>query len=190
MPEHQKQLLSKMFSGAGNPFYGKTHSDKAKEKSRLANIGNHHHTGHHHSEKTKKLLSKIEKAQYASGQRTFSHGKQHMGFYKEIKFESSFEKCFLEYIDHLGYLDQIERGPATRYLAADKKYRTYLPDYYIKKLNLVIEIKSKRYWNLDLKNNIKKQNAAKRKYNYIVIIDNNFNEFNLLFNKLKQVYKL
>lgn len=32
MPEHQKQLLSNMFSGKSNPFYGKKHSKETKNK--------------------------------------------------------------------------------------------------------------------------------------------------------------
>jgi hypothetical protein len=34
MPEHQKRLLSKMFSKEGNPYYGKRHSDEIKQKMR------------------------------------------------------------------------------------------------------------------------------------------------------------
>ena len=32
MPESQKQLYKKLFSGINNPFYGKNHSDKTKEQ--------------------------------------------------------------------------------------------------------------------------------------------------------------
>lgn len=174
MNEH----MSKIFSGKGNPFYGHKHSDEAKEKSRQANLGNTIWRGRKHKKSSLKKLSRTLKNQYRLGLRTVTHGNQHIGHYKNMLFESHYEEFFLKYIDSLGLLDKVERGPVIHYRSIDHKMRSYLPDFFFKDKNLIIEIKSDRYWNLELDNNILKMNAAKRKHKYILIINNNFSEFN------------
>lgn len=55
--EHQ----SKLFSGEGNPMYGKHLSEKTKEKIRLKTSGeNNHFYGKHHSKETKEKLSQSQ----------------------------------------------------------------------------------------------------------------------------------
>ena len=75
MPEQVCKNRSKMFSGTGNPFYGKTHTDEIKEKIRNANKGNKNHLNHKHSTKTKQKISKIVKQQFLTGSRTVKHGR-------------------------------------------------------------------------------------------------------------------
>ena len=37
--EEQKKMMRKRMTGKKNPFYGKTHSEKAKKKIRLSHLG-------------------------------------------------------------------------------------------------------------------------------------------------------
>lgn len=54
--------------------------------------------------------------------------------------------------------------------------RTYFPDIFIKSINLILEIKSKFTYKKDYKiNMIKRKNTIKNGFNYLFIIDNNFN---------------
>jgi very-short-patch-repair endonuclease len=54
----------------------------------------------------------------------------------------------------------------------------YFPDFYIEKLNLIIEIKSEYYYYLNLEKNIAKEKAClEQGYKYILIIDKNYKEF-------------
>ena len=60
-------------------------------------------------------------------------------------------------------------------------FRTYFPDIFIKSINLILEIKSEFTYktNYDV-NIIKQQNTIKNGFNYLFVIDNNFD-------KLKQI---
>ena len=64
--EEQRQLISKMFSGEGNPFYGKKHSEESKQKiseSRKGKCSGEEHFlyGRHHNEETKQKISESRK---------------------------------------------------------------------------------------------------------------------------------
>ena len=65
--EEQKQLISQMFMGEGNPFYGKHHTEETKKKisnSRKGkNVGeNHHFYGKHHSEDSLEKIAQNRKS--------------------------------------------------------------------------------------------------------------------------------
>ena len=62
----QHQLMSKMFSGEGNPFYGKHHSEESKQKISESRKGkcsgeSHPFYGQHHSEESKQKISESRK---------------------------------------------------------------------------------------------------------------------------------
>lgn len=64
--EEQRQLISQMFSGEGNPFYGKHHSEETKQKISNNRKGkcigtNHPLYGKHHSEESLKKISEHRK---------------------------------------------------------------------------------------------------------------------------------
>lgn len=65
----------------------------------------------------------------------------------------------------------------------DNKNRIYFPDFYYEPLNLIIEIKSTYTYNLHLERNIEKEKYCKLlNYNYIVIINKNYDEFEKILN--------
>ena len=67
------------------------------------------------------------------------------------------------------------------FLSEEKKY---IPDFYISKLNLIIEIKSTYYFNLNRDKNIKKIEAVKESgYNFILILDKKYKEFKEFYEK-------
>lgn len=65
--EEQHKLMSEKFAGAGNPFYGKTHTQETKDlisehrKGKVAGK-NHPMYGKHHSEETLQKISDSRKA--------------------------------------------------------------------------------------------------------------------------------
>jgi len=76
------EAMSELFSGEGNPFYGKTHNEITKEKLRKINLGKHHtdetkkkmslhqrlenhpNWGKHLSDETKKRISESKKGKH------------------------------------------------------------------------------------------------------------------------------
>jgi len=60
----------------------------------------------------------------------------------------------------------------------NKQIDYYFPDFYIPKLNLIIEIKSWYTEKLDKNVSLKEQACKNQGYNYIRILDNNFENFN------------
>lgn len=67
--QHQKELISEMFTGEGNPFYGKTHTEETKNKISKHRKGkcsgkDHWMYGKHH---TKEELQKMSKNRKGKG---------------------------------------------------------------------------------------------------------------------------
>lgn len=65
--EEQKQLISQMFTGEGNPFYGKHHTEETKQKISNSRKGknageSHHFYGKHHSEDSLKKITQNRKS--------------------------------------------------------------------------------------------------------------------------------
>lgn len=88
-------------------------------------------------------------------------------------YQGSYEMDFLQrYYDKL----KITNGFPIEYeINSEKHY--YIPDFYLPELNLIVEIKSswwlKRHYELCQI----KENYAKQNYNYIMILDKNYTEF-------------
>lgn len=95
-----------------------------------------------------------------------------------LYYQASYELDFLEkYYEK--FLD-IQRGPTIKYLI-NEKYKIYYPDFYIPSLNLIIEIKSSYCANYDWEKLKAKESAVlNNEYNYILILDKNYNEFEKL----------
>jgi len=112
--------------------------------------------------------------------------------YKSFKntnliYQSSYELDFLtKYYD---IIPNIERGKTIKYIYKNKN-RVYYSDFFIPSLNLIVEIKNKFLYERDF-NKIKSKEyyTIKNGYNYIIIIDKNYNKFNRLL-KMSKIKKL
>jgi hypothetical protein len=98
--------------------------------------------------------------------------------YKDTKlwYQGSYELDFLEKYYHK--FPDMERGPSIKY-----ENGIYFSDFYIPSLNLVVEIKGSYYFKIHNKTiKLKKDATLNKGYNYIMIIDKNYEDFeNILF---------
>jgi hypothetical protein len=90
-----------------------------------------------------------------------------------INYRGTYELDFLEKY-YLTYPD-IVNGPAVKYIFNDKD-KVYHPDFYIPSLNLIVEIKSSWTYN-PIIDPIKENATIASSYNFIMIINKNYNEF-------------
>lgn len=112
--------------------------------------------------------------------KSFSKGNKIKQFKNtDIYYQGSYELDFLEkYYDKL----KIKRGPSINYDCEGIK-KVYHSDFLIDEYNLIVEIKSS-YWLKKFKNRIKYQELeTKKNYNYILIVNKNYDEFNKLIIK-------
>jgi hypothetical protein len=102
--------------------------------------------------------------------------------FDSIKYQGKYELDFLEYCKEKNIIvNRPNFNINYVYLQEDKKY---LPDFYIKELNLVIEIKSTYYFNLHKERNLSKiKSTIDFGYEYILILDKNYNEFITYYEK-------
>lgn len=180
-----KKKISDKLSGKNNPMFGKHLKDymsEAKYNSwREKSKGNKRACGKRTKEQCEHIRKRVIEG-YADGSRKRFHGNASKGFYKNILYQGTYELNFLKYLDSIKKLNLIERGPSIEYTDSNGLKHFYLSDYFIKSLNLVIEIKSSYFWNLHEDINILKMNAALKKYNYLLIINNDFNQLNKILN--------
>lgn len=91
-----------------------------------------------------------------------------------IYYQGSYELDFLNKFYNKIKISKIK--PIIYFFNDEKKY--YHPDFYNKKLNLIIEIKSLYTYEKELNKNLEKQKECiKQGYNFIFIIDKNYKEF-------------
>jgi len=108
------------------------------------------------------------------------HRKQQIGGYmakryKDLYFRGSYELDFIKYCE-LNNINIIN-GPTIEYSFNNKK-KYYFSDFILPKYNLVCEIKSTYYYNKNLEINLLKKDATlKTGYNFIFILDKNYNTF-------------
>jgi hypothetical protein len=82
----------------------------------------------------------------------------------------------------------LERGPVIEYVDDNGLTHNYFSDFKIKNTNIVIEIKSSYMWQKNQRINELKKETSEKIYNYIVIKDNNFSEFDsLISQKIKNI---
>lgn len=93
-------------------------------------------------------------------------------------YRGSYEKHFLDYCFKNGI--KVEKGVIIK-INNNNKNKYYYSDFFIRNKNLVVEIKSSYYYNKYLElNELKKEYTLKNGYDYIIIIDKNYDEFNKL----------
>jgi len=106
------------------------------------------------------------------------HKKQQSGFilkhYNGLSYRGSYEKHFIDYCVDKNI--KIENFKGTIPYNLDGVDRKYFPDFFIKERNMVVEIKSKYTYNFDIpKNEAKKEAAISNGFNFIFIIDKDYN---------------
>lgn len=92
-----------------------------------------------------------------------------------VNYQGSYELDFLQ--KYYDIFENITRAPSIKY-KLNNKNKIYFPDFYIPSLNLIIEIKNK---NLAIKDHLKieekKKATISNGFNYIMIVEKNYNEF-------------
>lgn len=175
--DEQRIRQSERMSGSRNPYYGCKHTAEECEKSRIANIGNSHHKGKTHSKSTKDLISKKCLMSFEKISRKDTHKNQHSGEYKGKQYQGKLELSFLKHVEKIGFLQDVVRCLPVKYKWTDGSEHSYLPDYFIPRFDLAIEIKSGCYLERDKPRNMAKWNAASKQHKFVVVINNDFGEF-------------
>ena len=144
-PEHIKEILKKgreksiensqlpenrlkksiEFSGEGNPFYGKTHSQYSIQKMSM---------------KQKEIARRGKYCNFYGKKYWPKRGKELI--YNDIRFRSNWELLTAKYFDN----NNIKWEYEPKYFILDDDM-TYTPDFYLKDLNKWIEVKG--YWYED-----------------------------------------
>lgn len=172
----------KLIIEKGNPFTWPGTIEKIKNSPNFKNKGLKIR-GTKRSEETKKKMSDGIKRAYEIGKLKPKNNWSNIEVkkYKNIEYQGSYELKFLQFIDSMGKLHLIERGPIIKYTFEDNIH-SYFSDYAIRDTNIVFEIKSSYYWKKKLDINLAKKSAAELEYNYYLILDNNFKNIENLFN--------
>lgn len=97
-----------------------------------------------------------------------------------LYYQGTYEYRFLEYCENIGIINLIKRSKSFKYLKEDIKFGIkHLPDFEFKN-TYIIEIKSTYILNKQGgfdKINAKKRSVESNHYQYLLILDNNFDEF-------------
>lgn len=109
--------------------------------------------------------------------------------YKEtnLYYQASYEFDFLNYCDDFGIIDDITNGPSVKYvLESNETNHIYHPDFFIGKLNLMIEVKSNYTYKVDLdKNLMKEKYCLLEGYNFLFVIDKDYSILNEYIRKIR-----
>ena len=105
--------------------------------------------------------------------------KQRISSYKTEKYKNLFYKGTYELDFLINFFDKIEiKKPKSIDYFFENKKRKYYPDFYIPSLNLLIEIKSSYTYNCNIDmNEIKRKSSVEKGYNFLFIIDKDYEEF-------------
>ena len=178
--ENKKQTWLKNL-GVDNPSKNNEIKEK-KKKTCLKNYGIEY--GFLDQEKCQKTLVKNYGVKNAMHDLGLFQKQQKKSYYSKkfkdtnIDYRGSYELDFLEnFYDKI----DIENAPPISYLFEERKH-VYYPDFYILLLNLIIEIKSVYTLKEDKSIKNKKEACLKEEYNYIMILDKNYLEFEKILN--------
>lgn len=150
-----KKHFSEKYSGSGNPFYGKRHSEE--------NI---------------KKMSEIQKRTAKRGKDCNFYGKRFYAkkkslFYRDIFFRSSWELKYAMYLDQNSIAWIYE--PEAFDLIVENKECTYTPDFYLPESQQYIEIKG--FWYGDAR--VKLDAFMKIKPNTLIIVEKDLKKLSL-----------
>lgn len=145
--------------------YGHNHPMKNKEFLKEFKRKNLEETGY----ETPFESDKVQKGIFSSGRKMKLH--ESLNLY----YQGTYEKDFLDICKDLNIV--VSKPKYIRYFF-DGKTRRYFPDFYIEKLNLIIEVKSDYYYNMFLEmNKAKEKYVIDKGFNYIIIMNKNYDEF-------------
>lgn len=100
--------------------------------------------------------------------------------YKDLYYQGEYELDFLKKYYDIG----IKRGPTIKY-EFNSKTHYYHSDFYYEKLNLIIEIKSKKWYDEHLEKNKSKEKACiEQGYKFMFIIDKNYEVFDKIIKSI------
>ena len=159
----------------------KNHGDEKynnREKSKQTKLKNHGDEKYNNREKSKQTCLEKYGVNHQS-QNLVVHRRQQLGGYmskkyNNLQYRGSYELDFIKYCE----LNNIEviNGPMIKYYY-ENKMKYYFSDFKLPKYNLVCEIKSTYYYNVNLKINLAKKDATiKEGYNFIFIFDKNYDD--------------
>jgi hypothetical protein len=95
--------------------------------------------------------------------------------YNDLYYKSSYELDFIKFCQENKIL--ITNAPSIKYIHNNHN-RIYFPDFYISSHNLIIEIKSKYTYEIEKElNEIKRKSSEDNGFNFIFIIDKNYDLF-------------
>lgn len=92
-----------------------------------------------------------------------------------LYYRGSYERHFLDFCFSNNI--NISDFKGELYYNYDNETHRYYPDFYHKESNTIIEIKSRYTFNLDYEINLLKEKCARESYNFIFIIDKNYQDF-------------
>jgi hypothetical protein len=129
-------------------------------------------TGYHHPMQNPEIFEKQQKNAMWAHQ------------YKDTNliYRGSYELEFLD-LYYERFKNDISKGPTIKYfLKSDNNWHIYHSDFFIPSLNLVIETKSFRTIQLQTQEEVdaKKEYTLKSGFNYIMILEKDYTEFNKL----------
>lgn len=152
--------------GVDNPF----ELDEIKKKSKNTLLKKY---GVDNSMKLKETKIKSQKTYLKNLKENKINDYRIKQFNNKIYYQGTYELDFLKKYYNLG----VERAKFINYSFNDD-IKIYYPDFYLKEYNLIVEIKSTYIHSLHYKKNIaKEKECLKQGFNYILILDKNYNEF-------------
>jgi hypothetical protein len=163
-----------------------TETDLFKNKSRITINKNFGCDNVFQSEviKSKIKLSNLLKYGFENVSQNYDiHQKAVKSSYKQYEYHGLIcqGKYEIDFIDNYHSKITISKIEPIEYFL--NKKRIYFPDFYIKKFNLIIEIKSPYTYELHKEKNIAKMKKCKEMgYNFLFIIDKNYQEFDKIIN--------
>ena len=145
-------------------LYGKYYNNQEKKKETIFSKYGVYHTNHVEYIFNKMQISSFKIKKYNDS----------------IMYQGTYEKHFLDFcFDNNIYCEKFAGN-----IIYNETHR-YYPDFYYPDLNLIIEIKSSYTFNKDLEKNISKRESCIREgYNFLFIIDRDYNEFKKIINKI------
>jgi hypothetical protein len=170
-PEVRKKFMTYMdardISGENNPFFGKHHTEEMKraigeDKERSAKISSKKRMWWADGRKGKTyeelygndvgIVMRRQKSERMSGEKNPAYGHVYqnagykntkVGYYKGKLFRGIWEYSFYKHLEREGIdLSQVEYEPLTIEYTLKGRKRTYHPDFLVKPLNLVVEVKN------------------------------------------------